>query len=51
MRAPYRLRTLDAIQRAAGLKSLTTLAITKDEAWTQITGSETPLLTDVRSKR
>ena len=50
LRARYRLRTPDAIQLATAFKSEATLAITNDEAWKQIAGIETLLLTDLLGK-
>jgi predicted nucleic acid-binding protein len=51
LRARYRLRTPDAIQLATGLKSGATLAITNDEAWRQVAGIDTLLLTDPPGRR
>jgi predicted nucleic acid-binding protein len=47
LRARHRLRTPDAIQLATAFSSGATLAITNDEAWTQIPGIETLLLTNL----
>jgi len=51
LRARYRLRTPDAIQLATGLKAGATLAITNDEAWREVAGIDTLLLTDLPVKR
>jgi predicted nucleic acid-binding protein len=47
LRARHRVRTPDAIQLATGFAAGATLAITNDEAWRNIGGIETMLLTDL----
>ena len=51
LRARYRILTPDAIQLATGIKSGATLAITNDEAWRQVAGIDTLLISDLPGKR
>lgn len=48
LRARHRLRTPDAIQLATAFHSGATLAITNDEAWKNVGGIDTLLLTELR---
>jgi hypothetical protein len=44
--ARHRLRTPDAIQIAAGLRTGATLAVTNDDAWRNLSIIETVILSD-----
>jgi predicted nucleic acid-binding protein len=48
LRARHRLPTPDAIQLATAIHSGATLAITNDEAWKNVGGIDTLLLTELR---